>query len=84
MSMNPSRYAQTQGDAERQREAEANVRAKGLTLDEALRVLAEVHTAASDQGFVIRHGVMPDFTRLPHAVYELAWATVRKHLGLPV
>lgn len=84
MSMNPSRYSQTQGDAERQREATQAVRQAGMTLDVALQILADVHTAQSDQGFMIRHGVIPDFTKYPHAIYSLAWETVRKHLGMPI
>lgn len=84
MSMNPGRYAATQGDAEREREATDAVKQAGMTLDAALQILADVHTAQSDQGFTIRHGVIPDFTRYPHAIYSLAWETVRKHVGLPV
>jgi len=57
-----------------------------VDLDQALRILAEVHTDQDDvTGFVVHMGATPEM-RAPwhHKHYAEAWKAVRAHLGLPV
>lgn len=56
-----------------------------MTLDSALRFLAEIHTHehADDSkiGFVVMMGASPEPWHKER--YLIAWDTVRRHLGMP-
>ncbi|HEX7012427.1 MAG TPA: hypothetical protein VF161_06765 [Steroidobacteraceae bacterium] len=57
-------------------------RRKRMTLFEALRLLAEVHTRYDDEiGFTISMGATPD--TVPHDLYVEAWRVVRREAMLP-
>lgn len=56
-----------------------------LSLDVALRLLAEVHTRDNHQtGWSVLIGAKPDTALVRYGLYTRAWETVRRHLNMQV